>query len=95
MSCLSVHLRPSIRAVGRVCLPTANSRITTRLPSRSITTAVSLASPFQMPDVMPKHNNNNNSIQFFITYVLSQEPQGQLQTQLSVHKSIYIWTNTT
>jgi hypothetical protein len=28
-------------------------------------------------------NNNNNSIQFFIFYVLSQQLQGQLQTQHS------------
>jgi hypothetical protein len=32
----------------------------------------------------------NNSIQFFIIYVLSQQPQGQLQTQHSVDKSSYI-----
>jgi hypothetical protein len=31
------------------------------------------------------HNNNtNNSIEFFIIYVPSQQPQGQLQTQHSV-----------
>jgi hypothetical protein len=29
-------------------------------------------------------NNNNNSIKFFIIYVPSQQPQGQLQTQHSV-----------
>jgi hypothetical protein len=34
--------------------------------------------------------NNNNSIQFFIIYVLSQHLQGQLQTQRSVHISNYI-----
>jgi hypothetical protein len=33
---------------------------------------------------------NNNSIQFFIIYVLSQQPQGELQTQHSVDKSSYI-----
>jgi hypothetical protein len=31
-----------------------------------------------------------NSIQFFIIYVLSQQPQGQLQTQHSVDTSSYI-----
>jgi hypothetical protein len=35
-------------------------------------------------------NNNNNSIHFFILYVLSQQPQGQLQTQHSEDKSSYI-----
>jgi hypothetical protein len=34
--------------------------------------------------------NNNNSIQLFIIYVLSQQPQGRLQTQHSVDKSSYI-----
>jgi hypothetical protein len=34
--------------------------------------------------------SEDNSIQFFIIYVLSQEPQGQLQTQHSVDKSSYI-----
>jgi hypothetical protein len=29
------------------------------------------------------NNNNNNSIQLFIIYVPSQQPQGQLQTQHS------------
>jgi predicted component of type VI protein secretion system len=29
------------------------------------------------------NNNNNNSIKFFIIYVPSQQPQGQLQTQHS------------
>jgi hypothetical protein len=29
------------------------------------------------------NNNNNNSIEFFIFYVLSQQLQGQLQTQHS------------
>jgi hypothetical protein len=33
---------------------------------------------------------NNNSIQFFIIYVLSQQPQGQLQAQQSVVTSSYI-----
>jgi hypothetical protein len=32
----------------------------------------------------------NNSIKFFIIYVLSQQPQGQLQAQHSVDKSSYI-----
>jgi hypothetical protein len=32
---------------------------------------------------------NNNSIQFFIIYMQSQQPQGQLQTQHSVHVSNY------
>jgi hypothetical protein len=32
---------------------------------------------------------NNNSIQFFIIYVPSQQPQGQLQTQHSVDKNNY------
>jgi hypothetical protein len=31
---------------------------------------------------------NNNSIQFFIIYVPSQQPQGQLQAQHSVDKII-------
>jgi hypothetical protein len=35
----------------------------------------------------------DNSIQFFIIYVLSQQPQGQLQTQHSVDKSSYILDN--
>jgi uncharacterized protein YlbG (UPF0298 family) len=39
--------------------------------------------------------NNNNSVQFFIIYVPSQQLQGQLQTQLSVDTSITLWTNTT
>jgi hypothetical protein len=34
--------------------------------------------------------SDNNSIEFFIIYVLSQQPQGQLQTQHSVDKSSYI-----
>jgi hypothetical protein len=33
---------------------------------------------------------NNNSIQFFIIYVPSQQLQGQLETQHSVDKSSYI-----
>jgi hypothetical protein len=33
--------------------------------------------------------NNNNSIQFFIIYVPSQQLQGQLQTQHSVNR-VYI-----
>jgi hypothetical protein len=36
------------------------------------------------------YNNNNNSVQFFIIYVPSQQPQGQLQTQDSVDTSNYI-----
>jgi hypothetical protein len=35
-------------------------------------------------------NSNNNSIQFFIIYVPSQQPQGQLQAQHSVVTSSYI-----
>jgi hypothetical protein len=35
-------------------------------------------------------NRNNNSIQFFIIYVPSQQLQGQLQTQQSVDTSNYI-----
>jgi hypothetical protein len=31
-----------------------------------------------------KNQENNNSIQFFIIYVPSQQPQGQLQAQHSV-----------
>jgi hypothetical protein len=34
-------------------------------------------------------------IQFFVIYVPSQQPQGQLQTQHSVDTSNYMWTNTT
>jgi hypothetical protein len=34
-------------------------------------------------------------IQFFIIYVPSQQPQGQLQEQHSVDKKIILWTNTT
>jgi hypothetical protein len=37
----------------------------------------------------------NNSIQFFIIYVPSQQPQGQLQAQHSVDKIIITWTDTT
>jgi hypothetical protein len=37
-----------------------------------------------------EYDDDNNSIQFFIIYVLSQQPQGQLQTQHSVGKSSYI-----
>jgi hypothetical protein len=37
-----------------------------------------------------KVNNNNNSIQFFIIYVPSQQLQGQLQTQHSVGTIIII-----
>jgi hypothetical protein len=36
------------------------------------------------------NNNNNNKIQVFIIYVLSQELQGQLQTQHSVDTGNYI-----
>jgi hypothetical protein len=32
----------------------------------------------------------NNSVQFFIIYVPSQQPQGQLQTQHSVDTGSYI-----
>jgi predicted PurR-regulated permease PerM len=32
-------------------------------------------------------------IPFFITYVLSQQPQGQLQTQHNVDKVVTYWTN--
>jgi hypothetical protein len=35
-------------------------------------------------------NNNNNSIQLFIIYVPSQQPQGQLQTQHSTDIHNYI-----
>jgi hypothetical protein len=35
-------------------------------------------------------NDNNNSIQFFIIYVPSQQPQGQLQAQHSVDTDNYI-----
>jgi hypothetical protein len=38
---------------------------------------------------------NNNSIQFFIVYLLSQQLQGQLQIQHSVGKVVTHWTNTT
>jgi hypothetical protein len=38
-------------------------------------------------------NNNNNSVQFFIIYVPSQQPQGQSQTQHSVDTSNYIMDN--
>jgi hypothetical protein len=34
--------------------------------------------------------NTNNSIQFFIIYVPSQQPQGQLQTEHSVDTNNYI-----
>jgi hypothetical protein len=34
--------------------------------------------------------NNSNSIQFFIIYVPSQQPQGQLQAQHSVDTDNYI-----
>jgi hypothetical protein len=37
----------------------------------------------------PKHNNNN-SVQFFIIYVPSQQPQGQLQTEHSTDIHNYI-----
>jgi hypothetical protein len=39
---------------------------------------------------MSLHSKNNNSVQFFIIYVPSQQPQGQLQTQHSVDTSNYI-----
>jgi hypothetical protein len=35
------------------------------------------------------NNNNNDSIQFFIIYVTSQQLQGQLQTQHSVDTGNY------
>jgi hypothetical protein len=34
-------------------------------------------------------------IQFFIIYVPSQQPQGQLQAQHSIDKIIITWTDTT
>jgi hypothetical protein len=34
--------------------------------------------------------NNNNSIQFFIIYVPSEQPKGQLQTQHSLNTGNYI-----
>jgi hypothetical protein len=37
-----------------------------------------------------KSNNNNNSVQLFIIYVLSQQLQGQLQTQHSADIHNYI-----
>jgi hypothetical protein len=36
-----------------------------------------------------------NSIEFIIIYMLSQQPQGQLQTQYSVDNVVTYWTNTT
>jgi flagellar basal body-associated protein FliL len=36
------------------------------------------------------NSNSNNSIQFFIIYVPSQRPQGQLQAQHSVDTDNYI-----
>jgi hypothetical protein len=47
------------------------------------------------PNEKGEHNeeqkyNNNNSIQFCIIYVPSQQPQGQLQTQHSVGTTIII-----
>jgi hypothetical protein len=53
---------------------------------------------------METEDNNNNdinnsiqfiSIQYFIIYVPSQQPQGQLQTQHNVDKSNYIMDNLT
>jgi hypothetical protein len=41
------------------------------------------------------HDSIFSSIQFFIIYVLSQQPQGQLRTQHSVANVITYWTNTT
>jgi hypothetical protein len=38
-------------------------------------------------------NNSNNSIQFFVIYVPSQQLQGQLQTQHSVDTIIIIESN--
>jgi hypothetical protein len=35
----------------------------------------------------------NNSIQFFIIYMLSQQLQGQLETQHCVH-TVTLWTST-
>jgi hypothetical protein len=44
-----------------------------------------------LPQTVPaRYNNYNNSIQFFIIYVPSQQLQGQLQTQHSVDISNYI-----
>jgi hypothetical protein len=37
--------------------------------------------------------NSFDSVQLFIIYVPSQQPQGQLQTQYSVDKSNYIMDN--
>jgi hypothetical protein len=36
-----------------------------------------------------------NSVQFFIIYVPSRQPQGQLETQHSVDTNNYMWTNRT
>jgi hypothetical protein len=40
--------------------------------------------------IKQKKINSNNSVQFFIIYVPSQQPQGQLQTQRSVDTGNYI-----
>jgi hypothetical protein len=37
--------------------------------------------------------NNNNPVQFLITYVSSQQVQGQLQTQHSVDTGNYVKDN--
>jgi hypothetical protein len=44
-------------------------------------------------DINLYNNNNNNSIQFFVIYVPSQQLQGRLQTQHSVDTSNYIMDN--
>jgi hypothetical protein len=40
-------------------------------------------------DVNNYYSNGNNSIKFFIIYVPSHQPQGQLQAQHSVDKNNY------
>jgi hypothetical protein len=44
---------------------------------------------FRFNNTNNNNNNNNNSIKFFIIYVPSQQPQGQLQAQHSVDKNNY------
>jgi hypothetical protein len=46
--------------------------------------------PSDYDDDSYNSNINNNSIQFFIIYVPSQQLQGQLQTQHSADRSNYI-----
>jgi hypothetical protein len=55
-----------------------------------ITIIVTIAIPITQIYNNSISNNNNNSIQFFIIYVPSQQLQGQLRTQHSVDKSSYI-----